>query len=259
MTDKVNQVRFFEETFLLANVSPEIIFRIFFLTLSSINIDFLNRELRWRTYITKKTLPTTRHIKLVGKKEFAIATLNPEYKTFVIYVGSLNSTPLNIYFFRRPQISGLLAKEALTKVSDKYINFADVFSPDLASKLSKHTKINDYAIELVEGQQLFYGPIYSLEPIELETFKTYIETNLANRLIKLSKLSAGAPILFDWKPNGSLQLFIDYKGLNNLTIKNQYPLPLVGKSLDRLKRAKWFTQLDFSSIYHRMRICKEDE
>ena len=52
---------------------------------------------------------------------------------------------------------------------------------------------------------------------------------------------------------------MDYWGLNNLTIKNRYPLPLIGESLDRLGRAKRFTQLDLTSAYHRMRIKEGDE
>ena len=61
----------------------------------------------------------------------------------------------------------LIAEEAPTKVPAKYSNFVNVFSPDLASELSEHTKINDHAIELTDGQQPSYGPIYCLELVEL--------------------------------------------------------------------------------------------
>ena len=152
-------------------------------------------------------LPTTGRVELVGKKEFAAAALEPEYETYVVHVVSLSSTPfvayLDVYPFRRPQISGLIAKEALTKVPAKYSDFADVFSPDLVSKLSEHSKINNHAIKLVDGyQQPPYGPIYSLKPLELETLKVYIETNLANGFIKPSKSPAKAPILFNRKSDG---------------------------------------------------------
>ncbi len=88
---------------------------------------------------------------------------------------------------------------------------------------------------------LYMGPIYSLGPVELKTFKAYIKNNLANSFIKSSKSPAGAPILFEKKSDKSLRLFVDYRGLNNLTIKNQYPLVLVGKLLDRLRRVRHFT------------------
>ena len=95
--------------------------------------------------------------------------------------------------------------------------------------------------------------------MELETLKTYIETNLANGFIRPSKSPTGAPILFDRKSDGSLRLCVDYRDLNNLTIKNRYPLPLIGESLDRLGRAKRVTQLDLTSAYHQMKIRKGDE
>ena len=125
-----------------------------------------------------------------------------------------------------------MANEALTSIPPEYSDFANVFSLELASKLSKHTGINDHAIELVDDQQPSYVPIYSLGPVELEILKTYIKTNLANGFIKFFKSLARASILFDKKSNGSFQICVDYQGLNNLTIKNRYLLPLVKESLD---------------------------
>ncbi len=95
--------------------------------------------------------------------------------------------------------------------------------------------------------------------MELETLRTYIEAHLKTGFIRPSKSPSGAPIFFDKKPDGSLCFCVDYRGLNNLTIKNWYPLPLIGKSLDRLFRAKRFTQLDLTSAYHRMRIREVDK
>ena len=83
----------------------------------------------------------------MGKKEFAAAVLDLRHKTFVVYVASLSSTPLD----GKPQISGLIAKKASTKVPAKYSDFADIFSQDLASKLLEHTGINDHTIKLVNG------------------------------------------------------------------------------------------------------------
>ena len=72
--DKANRVRFFEETFLVANVSPEVVLGMPFLTLSNADVDFPSRDLRWRTYTTEEALPTTRRVELVDKKEFAAST-----------------------------------------------------------------------------------------------------------------------------------------------------------------------------------------
>ena len=93
----------------------------------------------------------------MGKKEFAAAVLDPKHKIFIVHVTSLNSVAmpssslLDAHLFCKPQIANLIVEEALTKVSAKYSNFVDKFSPDLAFKLSKHTRINDSAIKLVDG------------------------------------------------------------------------------------------------------------
>ena len=141
----------------------------------------------------------------------------------------------------------------------EYSDFADVFSTESAKVLPEWTGINEHAIGLEKGKQPPYGTIYSLGPVELETLKTYIKTNLVNGFIWPSKSPARALILFVRKPNGSRRLCIDYKVLNNLTIKNRYPLPLIGESLDRLGQAKQFTQLDLTSAYNWMMIKKGDK
>ena len=91
------------------------------------------------------------------------------------------------------------------------------------AELLENTGMNEYVIKLEEGKQPSFGPIYSLELVELETLKTYIKINLANGFIRPSKF-----------PAGSFRLCVDYWGLNNLTIKNQYLLSLIGELLGRL-------------------------
>ena len=71
VVDKANRVKFFKKTFLVADVSPKVVFEMLFFTLNGADVDFLGQELRWKTYTTKKALSTTRRIKLVDKKEFA--------------------------------------------------------------------------------------------------------------------------------------------------------------------------------------------
>ena len=93
-------------------------------------------------------------------------------------------------------------------------------------------------------------PIYSLGPIKLKIFKTYIKINLPISLMITLKLSANIPILFICKPDSSFSLCVNFWGLNNLIIKNWYPLSLIEKSLDRLGQAKQFTQLNLTSAYY---------
>ena len=128
-----------------------------------------------------------------------------------------------------------------------------------AAELPENTGINKITIKLEEGKQPFFGSIYSLSPVELETLKTYIKTNLANGFIRLSKSLAGAPIFFDQKPDRSFCLCVNYRDFNNITIKNRYLLPLISKLRDRLGWAKRFTQLNLTNAYHWIRIWEGDK
>ena len=214
VTDQADKVKFFEETFLVVNVSPNMVFGMPFLTLSIADVDFPKKELWWKFYTIEEAFPIIKRVELVGKKEFVAAAFNPGYEIFIIYVAFLkslsNTQKGDVYPFCRVQIAALMANEALISISTKYSDFANIFSPEVTSKLLKYTGINDYAIKLDDNWQPPYGPIYSLGPEELETVKTSIKTNLANGFIRPSKSLIWAPILFNKKSNRNLQLYVDY-------------------------------------------------
>ena len=207
VTDQADKVKFFEETFLVANVSPDVVLGIPFLTLSDLDVNFSKRKLWWRSYTIKEAFPTDKRVELVGKKEYAAATLDPGHEPFVVHVSfleSLSSTQEDdIHPSCRAKKVALVANEASTSILTEYSDFADIFFLELASKLLEYIGINNYTIKLVDDWQPPYGPIYSLGPVELETLKTYIETNLKNGFIGLFKFPAGAPIFFNKKPDGS--------------------------------------------------------
>ena len=192
----------------------------------------------------------------INKKKFAKAALDKNFKAFVIHVTSLNLVP-GIYPDREVWIASLFTKKV--KIPDKYSDFTNVFWEEKALILLERTELNKYAINLKDGKQPLYEPIYSLGPVKLEILKTYIETHIKTGFIQPFRSFVGPLILFDKKSDGSLRLCVNYQGLNNLTIKNRYPLPLIRESLDRLGQAKKFTQLDLNSAYHQMRIKKGDE
>ena len=61
------------------------------------------------------------------------------------------------------------------------------------------------------------------------------------------------------KKDGSLCLCVDYRGLNNITTKNRYPLPLISELLDRLRNAKIFSKIDLRGAYNLLRIAEGDK
>ncbi|CAJ0948764.1 unnamed protein product [Ranitomeya imitator] len=89
-------------------------------------------------------------------------------------------------------------------------------------------------------------------------FKRKCETSLS-QLKKLIALSGRNTFLSIQKKNGELRPCIDYRGLNAITIKNKYPLPLISELFDRLRGAKIFTKLDLRGAYNLIRICEGDE
>ena len=182
--------------------------------------------------------------------------MDENFETFVVHIASLNLVP-GIHPDREAQIAFLLTKKI--KIPDKYSDFTNVFLEKKALVLLEYTKFNGHAIDLEEGKQPLYRPIYSLGPVELETLKIYIKTHLKTGFIQPFKSPTSTPIMFDKKPDGSLRLCIDYWSLNNLTIINRYALLLIGESLNRLGQAKRFTQLDLTSAYHRIRIKESNE
>ena len=94
---------------------------------------------------------------------------------------------------------------------------------------------------------------------KLKVLDSYLNEALAKGWIRESKSLTGAPILFTPKKDGELRLCVDYRGLNAMTIKNHYLLPLISKLLDRLNGAIVFSKIDFKNAYHRIRIHEGDE
>jgi hypothetical protein len=143
-------------------------------------------------------------------------------------------------------------------IPPEYHEFASVFSKQEANRLPPHRPY-DHRIPLEEGTTPPYGPIYSLSPVELDTLRKYIDENLQRGFIRHSRSPCGAPVLFVKKADGSLRLCVDYRGLNKISTKNRYPLPLIGELLERLAGAKYFTKLDMREGYYLLRMAEGEE
>lgn len=159
-------------------------------------------------------------MELINKGEFANSALDENVKKLVVHIATLSAALImQVRSLSQAHVSLLLADKALIKVASEYLNYVDIFLFDLIMEQSKNTSMNEHTIELIEGKQPPYGPIYRLEPVKLETLKTYIKTYLKTGFIQPSKFLVSVPIFFNQKSNGSLYLYIDYQDLNNLTIK----------------------------------------
>ena len=119
----------------------------------------------------------------------------------------------------------------LSTLPEEYHDFADVFNKSKAGKLADHRPY-DLKITLDEGTVLPFGPIYSLSQEELAALHNFIDKNLATGFICPSCSLCGAPVLFIQKKDGPLRLCVDFQGLNRISKKDCYPLPLISDLLD---------------------------
>ena len=137
-------------------------------------------------------------------------------------------------------------------------SFRDVLSDDDSGSRPLHPNAI-HPINLEPGTSPPYGPIYPLSQKELLALKEYIEENLRLGRIRTSTSSAASPILFVPKKDGGLRLCVDYRGLNKITPKNRYPLPLITEILDRIQGAQYFSKIDIKDAYYRIAIAEGDE
>ena len=149
------------------------------------------------------------------------------------------------------------AEPDLSKIPSEYSDLHQAFIKSTA-ELPAHGP-HDLGIDLEPGKQPPFGPLYSLSADELKLVHDYLVDMMAKGLIRVSNAPCGAPILFARKKDGSLRLCVDYRRLNNITIKNVYPLPLIHELLDRVSGSSFFSKLDLTNAYWHIRIREGDE
>lgn len=149
-------------------------------------------------------------------------------------------------------------EDRLKSVPEEYHQYAKVFQETHDTGLPEHTQY-DHEIPLKEGTTPKFHKIYGLNEEQLKALREYLDENLKKGYIRPSRSPAGYPILFVPKKNGKLRLCVDYRQLNDITIKNRYPLPLIKELRDRLQGAKWFTAMDLKGAYNLVRIKEGEE
>ena len=143
-------------------------------------------------------------------------------------------------------------------VPGPYHDFCDVFSKEAFDKLPPR-KAWDHAIDLVPEAELPCSWTFPLSLAEQKELDGFLCENLANGRIRPSKSPMGAPVFFVKKKDSLLHLVQDYRKLNEITVKNSYPLPLVSDVLTRLHGAEFFTILDLRWGFNKVRIKEGDE
>lgn len=176
--------------------------------------------------------------------------------------------PAEVFAASMADINKALAAKQRTdprlKLPSQYHKFLDVFDYIQAEKLPPlRGNGTDHAIQLetIKGKeaQVPWGPLYSMSRDELLVLRKTLTDLLDKGFIRVSNSPAAAPVLFVKKPGGGLRFCVDYRGLNRITKKDRYPLPLIYETLRHISKAKWFTKLDVIAAFHKIRIADGDE
>ena len=160
-----------------------------------------------------------------------------------------------------PQASELSSTSAppdLSSIPKEYHDLGLVFSKSHALSLPPHRQC-DCAIDLLPGSPLPSSRLFNLARPERESMENYIGESLATGIIRPSSSPVEAGIFFVSKKDHSLRPCIDYPGLNNITLKNKYPLPLISSAFVPHHGAMVFSKLDLRNAYHLVRIREGDE
>ena len=90
----------------------------------------------------------------------------------------------------------------------------------------------DHKIEILPGTDLPYSRNRPMSHLELKIIKRWLDDSLQKGWVRPSNSATAAPVLLAKKPGGGVRICVDYRGLNNITLKNRYPIPLIRKTLD---------------------------
>ena len=148
--------------------------------------------------------------------------------------------------------------DSATLLLKLYTAFLDVFFRKEANTLLKH-ELYDHAIHLKEGTQAPAFTLYSMSRDEALKLRQYLDENLSKGFIWASHSDAVTSVLFMKKLREGLCFCVDYQGLNVITIKNWYSLPLISETLNRLSWARIFTKLNIIAAFNRLCIWEGNE
>ena len=143
-------------------------------------------------------------------------------------------------------------------VPEKFHRWIKVFGKKQSERMPTR-KLWDHAIDVKEGFMPRKGKVYPLSREEREEVREFIKEQLRKGYIRPSKSPQTAPVFFVEKKDGKKRMVQDYRYLNEWTIKNNYPLPLISDVLENIGTKKLFTKMDLRWGYNNVRIKEGDE
>jgi hypothetical protein len=188
----------------------------------------------------------TQHRVVLDVAARALEIPSPTFKDLALYLPNQDST--------RSCVFAMI--ELPLKEIPVVCEYADVFPYELTGM--PPDRDIEFAIELQQGTTPISKRPYRMPPAELAELKKQLQELLDKGFIRPSTSPWGCPALFVKKKDEILRLWIDYRPLNAMTIKNKYPLPRIDVLFDQLVGAKVFSKIDLRSGYHKIKIRASD-
>jgi len=143
-------------------------------------------------------------------------------------------------------------------VPREYHNYLVLFS-EKEARILPLSRYVDHAIPLIKGSKPPFSRMYLMSDSELKEVRKWINKNLSKSFIHASSSPAASPILFVKKKDGSLRLCVDYRTLNDITVKDRTLLPRIEETLNQIRGCKYFTWLDLRACFNQIQIKEGDE
>jgi hypothetical protein len=187
----------------------------------------------------------SRHNGLIGCTDKVVHLTNPEGVQVICHTRDSKFDPMVFSVEAKPL-------EGVPVVNE----YPDVFPEELPGM--PPDRDIEFVIDLIPGTSPIAKRPYRMAASELTELNKQLEELQRIGFIRPSSSPWGAPVLFVKKKYGSMRLCIDYRALNEVTIKNKYPLPRIDDLFDQLKGAKYFSKIDLRSGYFQLKIRESD-
>ena len=155
-----------------------------------------------------------------------------------------------------PSSTCTMTQSQKDSIQDLKVIYKDVFTDP---QTLPPPRTYDHAIPIIPGSTPVNSRPYHYSPLHKTEIEKQVQQLLQAGLITHSHSPYASPVLLVKKKDGTWRLCVDYRKLNDITVKNRFPMPVIDEILDELAGSKVFTKLDMRSGYHQVRMLPDDE
>ncbi|KAG8483504.1 hypothetical protein CXB51_022371 [Gossypium anomalum] len=156
---------------------------------------------------------------------------------------------------KQAALSATIVEDSAVHLQEMLDEFGDVFQ---VPKGLPPSRLHDHRIPLKDESAVIKIRPYRYPAIQKTEIEKIVHEMLQTGIIRNSNSSFASPIVMVKKKDGSWRLCVDYRQLNQHTIKDKFPIPIIEELLDELGEARVFSKLDLRSGYHQIRMCESD-